>query len=523
MVQLVRPDLSRFEISHRLRMSASNRDVSDIPREELEELVVEFGTEVGRRAAHLTSLRADVTMISSKVTAAEASVQDESLHYLVPPSALRPNYARPYVQLQMSSSAEEEEEDGEQCGTRRHRPQFQSQPPDSFNPFQGATRRIVALRQRIGILQQQIVEVHTKTVDHTVEREHLRVLLEQRGPPMEQRFHHEKPIPKHVTKKSRVTFKGCVKYSDELLKREKGPDLHDELLCVYWLLTVDDLRAFDILEHIWAPNVKDEDLARLDDLLQDREAHVSILREQYRHLEARHNPLSYAYRDLRGRINHIVDDDGQSQSLAERIAELEKKIQEIPDRQKKIEELIIQRDGLLEEKERLFKKAGADAAELEAKARQEVAEISATKAEVEREKQQLEEVDVRIRERYTTIVEELRRLKEIQLELRRLLEDRDAEKTRKHERLQMLENAGVRTASEVAEVWKLCRETMPRRLWENAQAKESDGRAALKKLTDVRKDANGLKQKNKWMAEQIDRYHLMISNAKRRKEPIPDA
>jgi chromosome segregation ATPase len=323
--------------------------------------------------------------------------------------------------------------------------------------------------------------------------------------------------------KPRVTLKSCVKYSDELLKREKDPDLHDELLCVYWLLTGDDLRAFDVLQHIWAPNVKDEDLARLDDLLQDREAHVSILREQYRHLEARHNPLSDAYRDLRGRINHIVDDDGQRQNLVDRIAELEKKSEEIPGRKKMIDELNAHLKELVEEKDRLFKKAGEDAAELDAKARQEIAEISATKAEVEREKRQLEEVDARIRERYTTIVEELRRLKETQLELRRMLEDRDAEKNRKHERLQMLENAGVATAYEVAEVWKLCRETMPRRLWEDAQAKEADGRAALKKLTDVRKDVHALRQRNKWMADEIDRYHLMISNAKGRRNPIADA
>jgi hypothetical protein len=520
-------------------MSASNRDVLDIPREELEELVVELRKEIDRRAERLTDLRRAVTKTGSKVTAAEASVQDESLRYLVPPSALRPQYARPYAQLQTSPPVEEEEEEekeekeeaevpereirpGEQHGTRLRPTHFQSQPAGAFNPFQGATRRIVALRQKIGSLQQEIVDLHAATVEHARERERLRTLLEQRGPPTEQRFRHEKPIPKHKAKKRGITLKSCVRYCDELLKREKEPELHEELLCVYFLLTGDDLGAFDLLQHIWAPNVRSDDLARLDDLLQDRDAHVSILREQYRHLEARHKPLSDAYRDLLGRINHLVDYDDQKQSLLARIAELDKRIDTIPAEQDAIRKLIAQRDELLEQKEKLFKAAAAAAAELDAAGRQKMAEISATKAEVEREKRQLEEVDARIRERYTTIVEELRRLKETQLELRRMLEDRDAEKKKKHDRLQMLEDAGVQTPYEVAEVWKLCKETMPGRLWEEAEAKEAEAKAALKKLTDLRKESHGLKQKNKWMAEEIDRYQLMISNAKGRKNPIAD-
>jgi DnaJ-domain-containing protein 1 len=220
----------------------------------------------------------------------------------------------------------------------------------------------VALRQKIGTLQQQVVDVHAEAVDQARERERLRVLLEQRGAPTEQRFRHERPIPKHTIKKPRVTLKGCVKYSDELLKREKDPTLRDELLCVYCLLTGDDLGAFDILQHIWAPSVKDEDLARLDDLLQDRGAHVAILREQFRRLEARHNPLRDAYRDLLGRINHVVDYDDQKQSLVDRIAELDERIQTIPGRQDAIKDLIARRDELLEQKDALFKAGAADAA-----------------------------------------------------------------------------------------------------------------------------------------------------------------
>jgi hypothetical protein len=172
--------------------------------------------------------------------------------------------------------------------------------------------------------------------------------------------------------------------------------------------------------------------------------------------EARHNPLCDIYHDLRGRIYHIVDD---GQSLAERIAQL-RRTRKIRSKEDAIKKLIVKSDGLLGKKEKLFKEAGADTPKIDVEKCQRIAEISATKVGFQREKRQLEEADTQIKEWEATTVEELK-----ETQLRGMLENRDAENNKKHERLQTLENAGVATAYEVAEVWKLCRETMTRRPW----------------------------------------------------------
>jgi regulator of replication initiation timing len=106
----------------------------------------------------------------------------------------------------------------------------------SFNPFQGATRRIVSLRQKIGSIQQQIVDVHNETLELDRERERLRTQLEQRPPPIDERFRHEKPISLFKQKKQSITLKKYTKYCEELLKREKSPKDHDELICIHDLL-----------------------------------------------------------------------------------------------------------------------------------------------------------------------------------------------------------------------------------------------------------------------------------------------
>ena len=481
---------------HRAMMAAANRDVSELSREELEALVMELNTENENRSLRIHKLREQVTVAATKVKAVESSVQDQCLDYIVPPSALRPSFAQGYAALMTSDSMDSPavKDTGEPGDLPESPRKYEPRTAGSYNPYQGANRRIVSLRQKVGDLQQQIVDTHKETQELHQELERLRALLEKRKPPTGQPFRHEKPIPKFKADKGKVTLKACVKYCEELLKREKDPTSHDELLCVYYLLTGDDVLALELFGNLLAPGMGPDDLAKLDELLKDRDAQLSILREQYRHLLARHEPLRDAFRDLKARMpDHLVDNADVIAHLKEQIAALQKLIDGIPELAKEIEDLKKRREELLSEKEKLFAQGSAEAGEVDAELRRRLAELSEDKAGVERERRQLEEVDKRIRERYTTIAEESRRMKEDEVELRRLLEDREAKKREMHRKLTMLQNAGIKTPQQVRAIAQQCREDLPEAISKERYDLIDECNKLAKRLRDLKRDCLKLK------------------------------
>ena len=486
----------RMSSHHRAMMAAANRDVSELSREELEALVMEMNAESESRSLRIHKLREQVTVASTKVKAVESSVQDQCLDYIVPPSALRPSFAQGYAALMTDSLDSPAVKDTSEVGEPPESPRkYEPRTAGSYNPYQGANRRIVSLRQKIGDLQQQIVDTHKETEELHQELERLRALLEKRKAPTGQPFRHEKPIPKFNSKKGKITLKRCVKYCEELLKREKDPQAHDELLCVYYLLTSDDVLALELFGHLLAPDMGPDDMDRLDEILKDRDAQVSILREQYRHLLARHEPLRDAFRDLKSRMpDHLVDNSDVIAHLKDQIAALQKLIDGIPDLVKEIEDLKKRREELLNDKERLFAEGSAAAGEVDAELRRKLAELSEDKAGVERERRQLEEVDKRIRERYTTMAEELRRMKEDEMDLKRLLDEREAKKREMHRKLTMLQNAGIKTPQQVRAVIQRCYQEQPDFISRERHDLIDECNALAKKLRDLKRDCMKLKQ-----------------------------
>ncbi|OHT17139.1 hypothetical protein TRFO_12668 [Tritrichomonas foetus] len=495
-----------MNLHRRVLMTANNRNVSDMSREELEELVMEMQDQLDIRKKREAQLKEQVTIAGAKVKAVEASLQDQNLDFIVPPSALRPNYAQNYANFKGQDSDIATKENGDPGPLR-----YEARIAGSYNPYQGANRRIVTLRQKIGDLQQNIVDTHKDMLELQKELERLRALLENREPPKNEAFRHEKPIPKTKPKKKKITLTTCIKYCKDLLKEEKDPKSHDELLCVYYLLTKDDVLALELFGKLLAPDLKPDDLAELDDLLKDREAQVSILREQYRHLLARHEPLRDAFRDLKERLpNHVFDNDEVAKHLREQIEELLKLIAGIPDMEKLIEELRAKKASLLADKDALFAEGGKNMADLDAEMRRRLAEISEDKAGVEQEKRQLEELDKRIRERYHTIAEEVRRMKADELELRRMLDDREKKKKEMHDKLVILQNTGLKNPMQVRKVYEMCKEMSPNDLSHERNLTVEDCNKYSKILKDLKKECTRLKNSYQDKQQQQYAYELRI-------------
>jgi DNA repair exonuclease SbcCD ATPase subunit len=307
----------------------------------------------------------------------------------------------------------------------------------------------------------------------------------------------------------------CKDYCEELLKREKDHHDHDLLLCVYCLLTGDDARALELFGCLMQPDGRPDELARLEDSLADHDAQVAILREQYRHLLARHEPLCDAYKDLLKRMpGHAVDIEAQAAKLRERIAMLDEEIAKIPGLQAEIEALIKERDALLAEKDALFRERAAAAMAIDEDRRRRIAELSEKKAAVDLEKRRLEENCARIREQYETMRIEMRALGDRRAELRRDLKEREERTRQVHDRLQRLENAGIETGQEARAAWRMAMvdRLQPSELVEDDKKKVDAYERLRREVKELKKgcvkmrDKHGLAEKRVHeLAEQLDR------------------
>lgn len=507
------------KLHRRVYMAANNRNVSDIPREELEELVMEMQDELEKRKKRETELRDKITVFKTRVKISEISLKDQNLEFILPPSALRPSYAKNYANP-LTLKAGEDEELGSDVATRENgeasfsdliQQRYKSNISGSYNPYQGANKRIVTLRQKIGDLQQEIIDTDKDAQELRRELERLRKLLEDRHCPGNEPFRHEKPIPKMKPKKKKSTLKMCIEYCSDLLKEEKDPILHDELLCVYYLLTKDDVLALELFGKLMEKleELSPDEMELLDDLLRDRDAQLSILREQYRHLLSRHEPLRDAFTDLKKRLsNHLFDNEEVANNLLELIKKLDEEIAKIPDLLKLIEQLKEQKNKLLKDKQDLFNDGQKQLSDIDQEMRNILSQISEDKAGVEKEKRQLEEVDKRIRERYYTIAEEVKRMKIDEAELRRLLNNMEEKKKKMHDRLVLLQNAGLKNPMQVRAVYQISKDTLPNNLSDVRSAMAEECNKDLKALRDLKKEC--VRLKNSYANKQQQEYTYKI-------------
>lgn len=480
------------QLHRRVLMTANNRNISEITREELEELVMEMRKQLSERKELETEFKSLLTIASAKVKAYESGLKDQNLDYIIPPSALMPDYGDP-----TSFSFQRK---------------FNPKTAGSYNPYQGANRRIVTLRHKIGDLQEKIIATNKDEQELRIELERLRKLLENRPLPKSEPFRHEKPIPKTKGKKKTVTLASCAKYCRELIKEEKDPMWHDKELCVYYLLTKDDALAFELFERLFRASLPDFDLDDLDEMIKDREAQVAILLEQLRHLEARKQSLEGPFRDLIKRLpGHQLDTSEKLEHYRQRIEELNKKIASIDDINALIEQLRKRLNELLQEKEKAFDEGNDRLAGVDKDMRDKLNQISAEKAGVEQEYRHLEERDGRLRERYETIIMELEKMKKDEEDLRRLIEEMQRKKKKTHDKFVMLQKAGLQYPTEIRELYKLSKETYPLDLAHQRQEIIDECNQKSKELRILKKRCIALRNRIYDQHDRISTYKTRIN------------
>ncbi|EAY14892.1 hypothetical protein TVAG_380020 [Trichomonas vaginalis G3] len=431
------------------RLAPNGRDIRELPREELEVLVLELDDELTKRTQRITLLKQNLKEASAKTKKSEERAKNVVLDYINDPLPLHSNYGFNYAGKEamefIASKAPE--------GVERKDP---NPIAGSYNAYIGGNKRIVSLKQKIGELQQQIIDTQEETQHLIEKRNKLKAILENLRYKENEPFKHKGPIPKSTKTKRQATFAKCRKLLQQLIANEKDPYRRDCYRCCYYLLKPDDRTALELFSQLYDPNLDQDTLKELQDILNDRNAHVAILKEQYKHLDARQEALRNAFLSLKDKmLDHVVDNDDDIQALKDRIAQLEQMIGKIPGLQEEIERLKKERDALLDEKDKLFKEGSDEASKLHADMMAKKAQLSEDRAGYDQERIQLEEVDQRLREQYATIVEEFRRLndeKQKMAEEYRLIQ---ARRTKMHDQLNQLAKAHIDDPSELRAVFDL--------------------------------------------------------------------
>ena len=484
----------------RIPFVVSGLDIQDVSDEDLQKFVIELDNQLTKKNQEIALKQHQLTRLKTQSHREHKTVQDSNLDFLVPPSALRPSFAKRYLNIPDKEQPDQisKDEDPDQILKKEEqdqKPKKLQRMAGSFNPYVGSNKRITSLIQKAGDLRQEITDVQDDREDLLIELERLRAILESSPLPLAGAFKHEKIIPTYKSKKgSKITLKSCINLNQSLLESETNPLEHDLLLCSYYLLTNNLKDALELYQKLYQmiefPN---EDIEgkneHLQDLLRDLEAQFALLAEQYKHLLNQNKVVGDAFHSLSLKMeNHLIDNKEMIDNLKAQIAELENQISTIPQVEQSIEDLKAKRDQILAEKEKLFSEGSAAMIELEAQFRKRCAEIGAEKSKLEIEKRQLEENDLVIRKRYETLKLEIDRIKENDEQLKQKLEIIQGKKKDMHEKLDRLQRAGIMTAKQVREVFQISNDTTVHQLEEQRSELINECNKNAKQLKDLKKE-----------------------------------
>ena len=421
------------------KLAPNGRDVKELDRRELEDLIIELDQELTRRTLKITELKTKLTKASALTKRSEETAVRANLELVHPPSALNPDYAKNYAGRE---ALEYLEKSGPKPNVKK------AQIVGSYNPTAGANKRIAALREQVAETYEKIDKTKEEKAKLQKKLIELKAKLESLSIPSDEPYKRKFPNPVTKGKKKKVTFAQVRKLLSDLISNEKDQFRKLCYECCRLLVSNDsnydnDREALAIFSEIY-PNEDDKTLEQLKDILSDRTAHVAILEQEFQCLDSRVSALKDAFISLNEKMNgHVVDTDDDLQVLKDRIAELERMIDDIPKTEERIKALKEERDKLFDEKDELFQHGTEEAAKLEAEINAMKAKILTDRAGYDQERIQLEEQDARLRTEYETISAEVRNLRETRIAIADELKRITNEKYKIHDKLQQLANVGI--------------------------------------------------------------------------------
>ena len=457
-------------------MASNGRSVAELTRAELEDLLMEMTEELDIRKQTAHELLMSVTQLQTRVQVVESSVQDANTKYLKPPKAMKPR--TPYKVLKATTTIPGDDSPRKDA--------FKTQVTGSFNPYEAGSRRVTALQHRLGDVHQQILDCKAETEKLMREKAKLQMALESREVPRKEIFKHEKPIPKHCPKEGSVDARKCMTILEHLIDNEKDRDERDVLLCCHMLLTGHDKKALQLFSALYDPDSHPDEEATLQEALIDREVQVTIVLEQFKNLAARHQSLMKSYVDLKQRLEgHLIDKEDVIFSLKHQIAELQEKIDAIPEVNAEIEKLKEQRDQTKAKVSETARKSRESVSfevglkNQEADIKREIAGQKALLGQLEKQNQELKsEFDVRTSK--TTILSD--EIEEMQTKYAEMKGQDDVIQ----EKTGLLRRARIRTAEQVKEIYEQAQRTSAEELHNTRTALNNETTRIYKEMKNLK-------------------------------------
>ena len=464
-------------------MASNGRNVCDMTKQDLEELVLEVHDELDFRSEKITKLKNSITQFQTQIKVVENSLRDLNGGYIKPPKLLRPDGALKYY---YSKDASKEKEYSKES--------FKTKVIGSYNPYEAGNRRVVTLQHQIGDLQQKIIDITQETSKLSQEKDRIAKQLNMREQPKKEVFRHNRTDLKFAQSSQKIDARKCMQTLEQLIEREQNKDEKDYLMCCHMLLTGHDKTALQLFSALYAPEVDPEDIDRVNDAMVDREAQTTILLEQYRNLAERHKRIRAAYIDLQSRMeNHVFDAETVISSLKEQIHDLETSIGTLPTINEETENL----KKIKKEKKKELKKIMQDGKviiDIEVKYKNTIADLKKEIAGKKIERAQLE----RLNQEKSALLESIKvkgeSINEIVQDMLAKNDEIEGQKKVIKSKSDKLKRAHVKNPEDVYDIYEASQHYMPEYVYNERKSLDDEVKMKNNECKDLKQKCKNLKK-----------------------------
>lgn len=470
-------------------ISENGRKLKELPREDLETLVLEMCDEYDMRNIRLLNLRVSIDKLTTCLEIAEENSRKAVLGFVIAPEA---QITKPTIKSPRQK-------------------EFTMPVYGAYNSYQAGNKHIVTLRHQVETLLTRIQFSMSETQRLLAKKEKYKKLLEQRSVPEKEPFNHHVTHIKKKPKINNVTFKKAINCVKELINKEKDNDVHNLLTTAYCLLTENDVSALHSYSEIAFPVLTEMSLKELREQLSDRNAQISILNEQYKDFQRRHSRLVDDFTSLNEKMrDHIIEDDTEKNNILAQIAELDQVMQQIPERQKDITTLTEEREKLYDEIEQVHTE-GLKTVDFEVEMKAKIGELEKEKISLDFTLQSL------LQENGTKKTEEeniRNQIKMVQDELNESITRKNEIAARKaiiNDKYNLLLKCQIEDPITLAQLAEFCKAVTLSEIEERHKQATEERQEVKKEVHDLKDECKALKRKHDVLSRAVADYRKKIA------------
>lgn len=479
-------------------MSRSNRNVSDISRQELEDIIFDLDEEIESRKLKIHELRIINDQLLTRVEVAHETVRKSTMTYITPPESKIENKLVKKTKEQMTFNRD-----------------YSYEPTTSYNPYQAGNKHIVTMRHKVTDLMNKISSTNEERKKLESQREKMKNKLESREFGKVNPFRHYRVMPVGQGNGKYVTFDKCAKLCEKFMMMEEDVYRFHQLECVFNLLTGNDKESLREYSDICMPSNPDQIMEELDNMLSDRSAQASILNQQFHEFLRKHEKMVHDFLLLKDSMKKKSDNtDLIEQGLLEQIEDLKNRINEIPKTQNHIKELTHKREELYVEIDKV-RENRMNNVENEAKLKADTANYEEEKLGYKLQAENLEREEQHLKSLREERISQISSLESEIKEMKQKSDDYTSKIRDDQVSLDLLEKAGITTPVAVNDIYELSNQHTVQDISDKHQADDNNYQSIKRVLDELKDECKMLVNQDDELQNQIDCLRNRIITTKK--------